>query len=61
MDVNVRDLRNRTISLPTFKHRQYSGSNSPAKSFCRRHTTSAASSSNKINLPIPQALSPQKK
>lgn len=61
IDVNVRDLRSRTISLPTLKHRQSSGSNPPAKILCRRHTTLAASSSNKINLPIPQALSPQKK
>jgi hypothetical protein len=61
IDVIVRDLRSRTISLSTSKRRQSSGSNSSAKILCRRHTTSAASSSNKINLPIPQALSPQKK
>ena len=61
INVNVRDLRSRTISLTTAKHRQSSGSNPSAKILCRGHTTSAVSSSNKINLPTPQALSPQKK
>ena len=44
-----------------FKYRQSSGSNPPAEILSRRHTTSAVSSSNKINLPCPQALYPQKK
>ncbi|CAF1352181.1 unnamed protein product [Rotaria sordida] len=61
MDANVRDLRSRTISLPTSKHRESSGSNPPAKILCRRHSASAPSSSSKIDLPIPQALPPQKK
>ncbi|CAF4170395.1 unnamed protein product [Rotaria sordida] len=45
MDANVRDLRSRTISLPTSKHRESSGSNPPAKILCRRHSASAPSPS----------------
>ncbi|CAF1328425.1 unnamed protein product [Rotaria sordida] len=61
VDANVRDLRSRTISLPMSRHRESSASASPAKILCRRHTVSAASSSSYIDLPIPQALPPQKK
>ncbi|CAF1262526.1 unnamed protein product [Rotaria sordida] len=61
VDANVRGLRSRTISLPMFRHRESSASAPPAKILCRRHTISAASSSSHVDLPIPQALPPQKK
>ncbi|CAF1610418.1 unnamed protein product, partial [Didymodactylos carnosus] len=61
VDANVRELRSRTISLPMSRHRESSASTPPTKILCRRHTVSAASSSSHIDLPIPQALPPQKK
>ncbi|CAF1535725.1 unnamed protein product [Rotaria sordida] len=44
-DTNVRNLRSRTISLVTPKHRESSTSIPPAKILCRRHTVFSASSS----------------
>ncbi|CAF4165791.1 unnamed protein product [Rotaria sordida] len=61
-DTNVRNLRNRTISLVTPKYRESSTSIPPAKILCRRHTVSSTSSSTcQIDLLIPQVLPPQKK
>ncbi|CAF1185027.1 unnamed protein product [Rotaria sordida] len=61
-NTNVRNLRNRTISLVTPKHRESLTSIPLAKILCRRHTVSSTSSSKcQIDLLIPQALPPQKK
>jgi hypothetical protein len=60
-ETNVRYLRSRTISLPTFKRRDSSTSVPPAKILCRLHTDSSVSSITHIGLLIPQALPPQKK
>ncbi|CAF4152552.1 unnamed protein product [Rotaria sordida] len=61
VDANVRHLGSHIISLPMSRHRESSTSATPAKILCRRHTVSAASSSSHIDLPISQALPPEKK